>query len=199
MKHSHENIDLNTDFKLASKPSNTLRSFNFSPQHEQITNQLSNSDYSQDEINMFDQKTESSEENNEIESSEENNEIEETQKDKLNNKEICSNDYKKEITDFVNRAATLYSEENIMFLQKELNNKGLILSFQPSSFKCWQCVVCSDNPKSPVVLPCGHIYCQQCVNEWSKHSNSCPVCHTQLDKDNAVEIRSFLDTSPKKK
>lgn len=190
MKHCHENIDLNSDFKLITKPSSSIQSNNFKQLRDQISNQSSNSDYSQDDYSSIDPNIDMLE----------NNETEETQqKQSINNEDIYSHGYKKEIMDFVNRAAKLYSEENIMFLQKELNNKGLILSFQPPTFRCWQCVICSDNPKNPIVFPCGHIFCQQCVNEWSKHSNFCPICHTQLDKENAIEIRSFLDTSPKKK
>ena len=190
MRHTHENIDLNSDTKLLTKPSIPAPIAKSKVQHNHISFQQTENDYSQDDFDLFDQN---------MTLPDENNEIKQPKHETVNNLDIHPHDYTEEITDFVNRAASLYSEENIIFLKKELNKKGLVLSFQPPPFNYWQCVVCSDNPKNPVVLPCGHISCQNCINEWSKHSNFCPVCYAQLDQENAIEIRSFLDKSPKKK
>ncbi|KAK8900215.1 hypothetical protein M9Y10_002538 [Tritrichomonas musculus] len=198
MRHTHENFDLNSDLKLFSKHSSIDKSptIFFSSYDNQIQSQPSESDalpndYLQDDFCFFDLNTNLPEDNNDV--------LSQPQCETKENLELYPHDYTQEIDDFVNRAANLYSEENISYLKKELNNKGLVLSFQPPPFNCWQCVICSDNAKSPIVFPCGHIFCKQCINEWSKHSNFCPICHTELDKDNAIEIRSFLDGSPRKK
>lgn len=38
-----------------------------------------------------------------------------------------------------------------------------------------ECVICMDR-KAEVILPCSHMYCEQCFDEWSvKLSHFCPI------------------------
>lgn len=37
------------------------------------------------------------------------------------------------------------------------------------------CSICLDVLRDPVQVPCGHVYCSQCICEWSaNHNNTCP-------------------------
>eukprot|EP01084_Bolivina_argentea_P158564 276190_1 len=62
----------------------------------------------------------------------------------------------------------------------------------------WQCVVCDDNEKTIVYLPCNHLaVCQKCDAELSKinlaeHQNdkeSCPICRSQIIKRVKVHVQ----------
>jgi hypothetical protein len=38
------------------------------------------------------------------------------------------------------------------------------------------CMICKEDCKAPVILPCGHIYCRECISQWFEQgNNSCPL------------------------
>lgn len=39
--------------------------------------------------------------------------------------------------------------------------------------------------KTPLVLRCGHTFCEPCISEWVKKASSCPVCRKDLNGDDA--------------
>ena len=44
------------------------------------------------------------------------------------------------------------------------------------------CGICCGIFCKPVVTPCGHTFCKDCVMEWFKSKKSCPVCRHNLIK-----------------
>ena len=38
--------------------------------------------------------------------------------------------------------------------------------------KIYDCKICLDGAKDPVVTLCGHIYCWECLYQWSETKNS---------------------------
>uniref|UniRef100_A0A1A9ZLA1 RING-type domain-containing protein n=1 Tax=Glossina pallidipes TaxID=7398 RepID=A0A1A9ZLA1_GLOPL len=45
------------------------------------------------------------------------------------------------------------------------------------------CPICHDNYNSPVILQCGHIFCDDCVGTWFKREQTCPMCRTKVSDD----------------
>jgi len=43
-----------------------------------------------------------------------------------------------------------------------------------------ECAVCLAHPEQPLRLPCGHIFCSQCVAPWLKRCSLCPLCRKDL-------------------
>uniref|UniRef100_A0A1A9X1B0 RING-type domain-containing protein n=1 Tax=Glossina brevipalpis TaxID=37001 RepID=A0A1A9X1B0_9MUSC len=45
------------------------------------------------------------------------------------------------------------------------------------------CPICHDAYNSPIVLQCGHIFCDDCVGTWFKREQTCPMCRTKVNDD----------------
>ena len=68
-----------------------------------------------------------------------------------------------------------------------------------------ECGICLDALTNPVVLPCSHIFCSECLNGWrskygvlykSKDDNmdrKCPLCRERIppSKEMVVQLKSF--------
>lgn len=55
----------------------------------------------------------------------------------------------------------------------------------------FECNVCFDVPRDPVVTPCGHLYCWSCLYKWMKvdlESPQCPVCKACIAKSTVIPI-----------
>lgn len=62
---------------------------------------------------------------------------------------------------------------------------------QSTTDSTFECNVCFDVPRDPVVTPCGHLYCWPCLYRWmSLHADSpqCPVCKAGVDKATVIPI-----------
>ncbi|XP_010942720.1 uncharacterized protein [Elaeis guineensis] len=68
----------------------------------------------------------------------------------------------------------------------------------------FECNICLDTAKEPVVTPCGHLFCWRCLYQWL-HANpvfpECPVCKGKVHENNITPIygRGGSDTTVKKK
>lgn len=48
------------------------------------------------------------------------------------------------------------------------------------------CVVCRQNPREMIMLPCGHVcLCEDCAEEITE---TCPVCRRKIEKKSAAYI-----------
>ncbi|KAH8294618.1 hypothetical protein KR018_000430 [Drosophila ironensis] len=47
------------------------------------------------------------------------------------------------------------------------------------------CPICHDAFTSPIVLECGHIFCDECVQTWFKREQTCPMCRAKVSDDPA--------------
>lgn len=60
----------------------------------------------------------------------------------------------------------------------------------------FECNICLDLAKQPVVTLCGHLYCWRCLYKWSDTSqsqgggnnNKCPVCKANMDVNKVIPI-----------
>lgn len=52
----------------------------------------------------------------------------------------------------------------------------------------FECNICLDVAKEPVVTMCGHLYCWPCLYQWTERHPSCPVCKDYVDGDRVVPI-----------
>ena len=60
----------------------------------------------------------------------------------------------------------------------------------------FECNICLDLAKSPVVTLCGHLFCWSCLYRWNQtlqsqagsNSNKCPVCKANMDVNSVIPI-----------
>jgi E3 ubiquitin-protein ligase RNFT1 len=43
-----------------------------------------------------------------------------------------------------------------------------------------ECAICQDDVRNPLRLICGHIFCEDCVEEWLARESSCPMCRREV-------------------
>ncbi|KAM4663578.1 E3 ubiquitin-protein ligase RNF213-like [Discoglossus pictus] len=60
-------------------------------------------------------------------------------------------------------------------------------------FGIQMCPVCQEDPKEPVCLPCGHIFCQLCLKKWLETRNmNCPLCKADLPENFTIRVSKEL-------
>ncbi|XP_051125882.1 E3 ubiquitin-protein ligase RMA1H1-like [Andrographis paniculata] len=68
---------------------------------------------------------------------------------------------------------------------------------EKASSPCFDCSICLDFARDPVVTLCGHLYCWPCIYKWLDANNSaakdneppkCPVCKSQISQSTIVPL-----------
>ena len=85
----------------------------------------------------------------------------------------------------------MHSEEEIADKQNDSNTTSENNQNKKKNER-WHCPICKDELKSPVVTPCGHIFCWPCISKHLQDKEEalrvCPVCSKPLDLDKVVPI-----------
>ena len=42
------------------------------------------------------------------------------------------------------------------------------------------CPICFDEPQKRCTLDCGHIFCCECIHEWTRYKLTCPLCRQDI-------------------
>jgi SNF2 family DNA or RNA helicase len=58
------------------------------------------------------------------------------------------------------------------------------------------CSICMATFSNPVLTPCHHVFCIQCIVPWFQHSQTCPQCRTPLRPDQLTTLCSEAPTDP---
>lgn len=54
-----------------------------------------------------------------------------------------------------------------------------------------ECCICLDR-KPEVILPCTHMYCSPCIEQWNMSKKTCPICQEVLTDTNDSWVISEL-------
>ena len=58
----------------------------------------------------------------------------------------------------------------------------------------YECRICLEPAKEPVITQCGHLYCWGCMDKWLSQNHSvlqCPMCKAGISREKLIPI--FLD------
>ena len=58
------------------------------------------------------------------------------------------------------------------------------------------CVICFDNIENPVLTPCGHMYCYECLNSCLEVKKICPICNGDLKGKDLILINETKEKKP---
>lgn len=73
---------------------------------------------------------------------------------------------------------------------------------------CFECNICLDSARDPVVTLCGHLYCWPCIYKWlhvqssspeSDNQSNCPVCKANISKSSLVPLYGRGNSPPESK
>lgn len=54
-----------------------------------------------------------------------------------------------------------------------------------------QCMLCLNTCKSETSTPCGHIFCWECIVDWSREKEECPLCRSTVLPRQLVHLQNF--------
>lgn len=52
------------------------------------------------------------------------------------------------------------------------------------------CILCLTNMTDPSCLPCGHVFCWECITDWTKENPECPICRQKSYPQQVLALRS---------
>mmetsp|Transcript_113113 Transcript_113113/g.196414 ORF Transcript_113113/g.196414 Transcript_113113/m.196414 type:complete len:195 (-) Transcript_113113:511-1095(-) len=52
----------------------------------------------------------------------------------------------------------------------------------------FECNICFETAKEPVVTVCGHLFCWSCLFQWIERQPECPVCKAGCDRSNIIPL-----------
>ena len=56
--------------------------------------------------------------------------------------------------------------------------------------KTMTCLICYGEMEEICVTPCGHLFCHECITEWLKTSERCPICNSALQKTQLIKLKA---------
>jgi E3 ubiquitin-protein ligase RNF5 len=83
------------------------------------------------------------------------------------------------------------NRNNLQNNDKEVNNnenKQQNSNDHKQSNSSYECSICLDVAKEPVVTKCGHLFCWPCIYSWHQQKNKCPNCNNVIGKNDFIPI-----------
>ena len=67
-------------------------------------------------------------------------------------------------------------------------------NFDNLIIKTDECSICFNLIKKKIILNCNHYFCDNCIKEWVKRSNLCPMCRTQINFNLIPELIPIVNS-----
>ncbi|CAC9696349.1 E3 ubiquitin-protein ligase RNF5, putative [Plasmodium sp. DRC-Itaito] len=79
-------------------------------------------------------------------------------------------------------------EQNVNVQDNNNNVNKPNTTTENESRNTFECNICFDDVRDPVVTKCGHLFCWLCLSAWIKKNNDCPVCKAEVSKENVIPL-----------
>lgn len=100
-----------------------------------------------------------------------------TNLDKINMKLIYLN-LKHQYLEEISALQHAISNMKTTLLYQNLKKNSIDLDYKKNNYKDMTCQICFDKNISRVLIPCGHLYCEQCID----NSYECFFCRKSISK-----------------
>lgn len=57
------------------------------------------------------------------------------------------------------------------------------------------CIICYDNMNKPILTPCGHMFCNSCIQTCINMKPECPMCKHHITRDMLIDIKKKVDNT----
>lgn len=102
----------------------------------------------------------------------------------------CLFNYYKQITDKLTTETEKSSSDTLKSHAKEVDlSDNSVLPFIPNESRA--CVLCLSIMKNPSVTNCGHLFCWNCIIEWTSEKAECPLCRSFCERQNVLPLRAY--------
>ncbi len=58
------------------------------------------------------------------------------------------------------------------------------------------CIICYDIMPEPIITPCGHLFCQECINKCLSMKKECPMCKNAVLPEQLVKVKKTKTEEP---
>lgn len=86
------------------------------------------------------------------------------------------------------KTETKANTEYIKEKSEEKTEKSEEKKDKNESRNTFECNICFDDVRDPVVTKCGHLFCWGCLSSWIKKNNDCPVCKAEVLRENVIPL-----------
>ena len=59
------------------------------------------------------------------------------------------------------------------------------------------CIICYDTMPEPIITPCGHLFCQYCINKCLSIKKECPMCKSNVNPEQLVKVKKQSQSTKK--
>jgi peroxin-10 len=83
----------------------------------------------------------------------------------------------------------------VLFQRQDREHKDKVKGKAKKQNQMSQCALCLSEMKTPSSIPCGHLFCWDCIMESSLSSNQCPLCREVFKSSRIVPVLCFNSKS----
>ena len=85
------------------------------------------------------------------------------------------------------------NERNIKFLydySKDIQTKEILTFSNINKYPIF-CSICQEKQLNTIKIDCNHHFCEECLREYLKINNNCPICRNKINHIYKIKVKNF--------
>lgn len=84
---------------------------------------------------------------------------------------------------------TIFTNLYEVYNSKEIVETNVELS--PNSSQASDCFICAETLSNSTALPCGHVYCWNCIFNSMAYGGKCPICREKIHSSRIILLQNY--------